>query len=684
MFKWFGWRQLRRARKAASSRDWESAARLYTVYLRRRPRQGTAWIQLGHALKEGGKLAACLAAYRRATELLPDMPEAWLQFGHALRLSGDRTAAVEAFQRSVERNPSFAAGLEELIALGERERLSEGAQSLAEGGETSERIYAVSRYAAYRRKLTIAPPPGVALGVREHIAVLIDARLAQPAGIRATLLSLMAQTMSVWTAVVIGGGDLTDHPLASLGQIDRRIRFVAADDAISLTDSDLVLCLSAGTECDRFALDWFAFAAQRTGADLLYCDDDVLDHDWEQGRSYDRPLLQPMFDAIWFSDASVTPAAVLQRRERIAAGRWDDAVDRQSALLAAGSDGIVAHIPLILVSRDNLSRPTEPNTARSHDAAGCDVIQVVIQTRDQARLLGACVASLRAKAKHPDLLDIVIVNNRSVEPETVSLLERWKTRGTVRIVTHDEPFNWARANNIAAARSDAPMLLFLNNDTEAKTDGWDDLLRERLRDPQTGVVGAQLLYPDGSIQHAGVILGMDRVGPMHEGVATNPDLGGPSDRWRRSRLTAAVTGAWLGMRRNVFELVGGFDERLAIAFNDIDLCLRARAAQFVVVQDARITALHRESMTRGLHLTEAALAWDLGEFQTLRDRWGAALCQDPAYNPSWTRRGRPFDGLRFPNQQEIVAWLDRSAIINPWSVANTESGDRTQPVTPFD
>ena len=669
MFNWVGWRQLRQARDAASSRDWPSAARLYRAYLRRQPRSGRAWIQLGHALKEGGELEASLAAYRRATELLPDVPEAWLQFGHALRLSGNRTGAVEAFQQSVARNASFVPGLDQLIALGERERLSDDAQSQAERCDGPERIYAVSRYSAYRRALTIPPRPAGGLEGGWRIAVLIDARSASPAAIRATLLSLMAQTASTWDAVVIGGGDMTDHPLASLGHSDPRIRFVEADDVVSLVDCNWVLGLSAGSECDRLALDWFAFAAQRTGADLIYCDDDVVSHDWEGGRSYARPLFQPMFDAIWFSDPSVTPAAVLRCRGQLAVGRWDAVIDRQNVLLAAGERAIVAHIPLLLVSRGSIPNAAEHAPPRPPGTAGSDAIQVVIQTRDQAALLGACVESLRAKAKHPDLLEIVIVDNRSVLPDTASLLERWKTRGTARIVAHDEPFNWSRANNMAAARSDAPLLLFLNNDTEAETDGWDDLLRDRLTDRRTGVVGARLLYPDRSIQHAGVILGMDGVGPMHEGVASDPSVGaGPADRWRRSRLTAAVTGAWLGMRREVFERVGGFDERLAIAFNDIDLCLRARAAQFVVVQDARITALHRESMTRGLHLTQAALAWDLGEFQTLRDRWGVALRQDPSYNPHWTRRGRPFDGLRFPNPQEIVAWLDQSATVNPWSL----------------
>jgi GT2 family glycosyltransferase len=672
MFNLVGWRHLRRARAAAALRDWQSAARFYRAYLRHQPRKGSAWIQLGHALKEGGDLDASLVAYRRATEVVPYLPEGWLQLGHALRLDGNRTGAVKAFQRSVELDPSFAGSLEELISLGERERLSEDAQSLAEGGVGSESIYAVSRYSVYRSNLATLPPPAVEQERYSRITVLIDARSASPAAIRITLLSLITQTVQHWNAIVICESLLADHPVSSFGYIDQRIRFVEADDRVSLTDGDWVLCLSAGTECDRLAMDWFAFAAHRTGADLIYCDDDVANYNWKQGRSYDRPLFQPMFDAVWFSDPSVTPAAVLQRQERVAtAMRWDQTIDRKEALLAAGKTGVVAHVPQLLVSRGGISACTEHAPHRSRNAARQDVIQIIIQTRDAAGLLGACVESLRSNAKRPDLLDIVIVDNRSALPETSSLLERWKTRGVARIVAHDEPFNWSRANNMAAARSEAPIILFLNNDTEAMTIGWDDLLRERLTDPQIGIVGAQLLYPDGSIQHAGVVLGMERGGPIHEGVGRNPSAG-PFDRWRRSRLTAAVTGAWLGMRREVFEAVGGFDESLAIAFNDIDLCLRVRQAQFVIVQEARIVGLHRESMTRGLHLTQDALAWDLSEFQTLHDRWGPSLRQDPAYNPHWTRLGRPFDGLRFPSLEEIVAWLDRSATVNPWILQSAD------------
>uniref|UniRef100_UPI003B3B5B0D glycosyltransferase family 2 protein n=1 Tax=Sphingomonas sp. TaxID=28214 RepID=UPI003B3B5B0D len=266
-------------------------------------------------------------------------------------------------------------------------------------------------------------------------------------------------------------------------------------------------------------------------------------------------------------------------------------------------------------------------------------------------------------------LDILIMDNRSVLAETAALLAGWQAQGIARTIAHDEPFNWARANNLAAARGDASLLLFLNNDIEMETPGWDTALRDGLAHRGVGALGALLLYPDRTIQHAGVIFGMGEEGsPVHEGVLHRTDPGGPAARWRHPRLASAVTGAWLAVSRTLFEAVGGFEERLPIAYNDVDFCLRIRAAGAHVVQASHIVAIHRESATRGSVMSSAEHVRDRADWAWMRGRWGAALDLDPAFNPNWARSGQPFDGLRLPPAEAVTRWIAASAAADPWAV----------------
>jgi O-antigen biosynthesis protein len=163
-----------------------------------------------------------------------------------------------------------------------------------------------------------------------------------------------------------------------------------------------------------------------------------------------------------------------------------------------------------------------------------------------------------------------------------------------------------------------------------------------------------------------MVFGMGTGGPMHEGVGAPVTDPGPAGRWHRARSAVAVTGALMAMRRTVFEHIGGFDTRLSVAFNDVDMCLRSRAAGLRVIQSPVIRAIHYESKTRGANTTCPQVAWDLEELTTLHERWGDALFVDPGYNPHWTRYGRPFDAYRLPGLYEIVRHIDFSGSDGPW------------------
>jgi O-antigen biosynthesis protein len=156
-------------------------------------------------------------------------------------------------------------------------------------------------------------------------------------------------------------------------------------------------------------------------------------------------------------------------------------------------------------------------------------------------------------------------------------------------------------------------------------------------------------------------------GPEHEGRGAAFDDPGPDRRWVSRRAVAAVTGAFLGVRRAAFEAAGGFDAgRLFVGHNDIDLCLRLREQGLLVVYEPAIEAIHHEGATRGRYVSRAEVMWDLGEGRDLVRRWGAALRVDPGVNPHWMRHARPFDGLREPPMHELLDHIDRSGSAAPW------------------
>jgi GT2 family glycosyltransferase len=166
-----------------------------------------------------------------------------------------------------------------------------------------------------------------------------------------------------------------------------------------------------------------------------------------------------------------------------------------------------------------------------------------------------------------------------------------------------------------------------------------------------GAVGARLLYADGTLQHAGVVLGVEGVAG-HDCVGEAPERGGYFGRTHLQRSTLAVTGACLATRRRLFEQVGGFDEvNLKVAFNDIDYCLRLRSAGYRIVYNPFAVLYHFESKSRGFDLSEAKQARHRAEAATFRRRWSQIVDCDPLYNPHFERFARPFDRLRAPPEQ---------------------------------
>ncbi len=269
------------------------------------------------------------------------------------------------------------------------------------------------------------------------------------------------------------------------------------------------------------------------------------------------------------------------------------------------------------------------------------LVSVVIPTRDRAELLEVALRGLLTGTDYP-ALEVIVVDNGSVEPRTERLFTGLAEDPRVRVLPAPGPFNFSALSNAGAEAARGTVLLFLNNDVEVIEPGWLTELASIAVDPEVGAVGAMLIYPDRTIQHGGVVLGAGGIaGHSHLGLPHGEP--GYASRMLIPQEVSAVTGACLAMRRDVFTHVGGFDAaQLAVAFNDIDLCLKVTGAGYRIVWTPNAVLVHHESKSRGSEDTPEKRARFERETATMIARWGQRLGQDPHYNPNLSRASAQF------------------------------------------
>jgi len=267
------------------------------------------------------------------------------------------------------------------------------------------------------------------------------------------------------------------------------------------------------------------------------------------------------------------------------------------------------------------------------------LVSIVIPTRDRKDLLEACVNSLDRATSYPNK-EIIILDNDSAEPETKAYFASLCQRSDIHIVAAPGPFNYPRLINLGASHARGELLMTLNNDIEAFEPDWLNEMVRQVSRPGVGLVGCLLLYPDQTVQHAGVIVGLSGVaGHMHADAA--PDDPGYAGRIRVTQDLSAVTGACQLMRRALFERLGGLDERhLAVAYNDIDFCLRVREAGLRVIYTPHARLLHHHSASRGSDVRVERLASFTWEREYMRSRWAHVIFDDPFFNPNLSLSGK--------------------------------------------
>ncbi|KVE42484.1 glycosyl transferase family 2 [Burkholderia sp. BDU5] len=264
-------------------------------------------------------------------------------------------------------------------------------------------------------------------------------------------------------------------------------------------------------------------------------------------------------------------------------------------------------------------------------------ISIIIPTRDGLSLIKQCIDSILAKTIYPDY-EIIVIDNGSVKTETLVYFESLKSEPRIRVMRDDSPFNYSALNNRAAAITTGDYLCLLNNDIEIISAEWLNELVGIASQPGNGAVGAALWYPNDTLQHGGVVIGLGGVaGHMHTKLPRGSF--GYFCRAAATQNLSAVTAACLVIRKSIYMEVGGLDEELSVAFNDVDFCLRVREAGYRNVWTPYAELYHHESATRGSDMDPDKYLRFVGEVRWMEKRWGAHLELDPAYNPNLTLSG---------------------------------------------
>ena len=464
----------------------------------------------------------------------------------------------------------------------------------------------------------------------------------------------------------------TREALAKIERRDRRLRVLRLDrrsgiatasnlglenargEWIGLLDHDDILEPDALFQTAKLLQQWPA-------ADLIYSDEDKLT---ETG--VDAPIFKPDWSPDFFLSFNYVCHFTTIRRALVQElggfrPEYDFAQDYDLFLRIISRSKEIYHVPRILyhwrrsadsTSTNIRSKPAALDAARrslsdylareqqpGHVAIDWNThgfrirrhlkeekkISIIIPTRDRIDLLARCISSVEAKTSYANY-EIVVVDNDSQSDEAQAYFQHFSHR----LLRYAGPFNYSAINNFAVENTEAPWILFLNNDTEVIENEWLTAMAEHVQRPQVGAVGARLLLRNGTIQHAGVVLGV-RGMVKHAFYGFPAESPGVCRQLQVTRNYSAVTGACLLTRRDVFQEVGGFDEEhLPVIFNDVDLCLKMRKAGYLIVYTPFAKLYHDQSASRRASVEPS-------EAKVLRARWSKLVEHDPYYNPNLSR-----------------------------------------------
>jgi O-antigen biosynthesis protein len=515
--------------------------------------------------------------------------------------------------------------------------------------------------------------------------------------------SVRAQSYPYWELLLVDDASKDvglSQAMQRLSKADGRIKILvlpknggiaqASNAALKRAAGQFIAFLDHDDVLEPCALEIMLRAQAATGAKLLYSDEDKID----RSGALSEPHFKPDFNYRFLLDVNyichfVLVEADFVRRVGALERRFDGAQDHDfllrlteilhpeqihhvseilyhwrksaSSTAAAGSAAkpkaalageaaVAAHLKRRKLAAEVVSREGltcyqvkwKPPAALKREAR----VSILIPFRDHVDMTAECVATIRKHTRDVEY-EIILLDNWSTSPEAEAFTAAQANMADTKLIRIVEPFNYSRINNLGVQAARHEFILFLNNDVIVSEPFWlRTMLNECLVNERVGAVGTKLLYPDGTVQHAGVVLGVG-------GVADHAFRGIPGQapgyvmRAMVAQQISAVTAACMLVRRSAFNAVGGFDEReLAVAFNDVDLCVKLTETGWQVVYTPDAVSEHRESISRGDDFDESKIARFMLENEVMRQRYARVLPYDPFYNRHFSRESGVYRELR--------------------------------------
>ncbi|MCX6677058.1 MAG: glycosyltransferase [Methanothrix sp.] len=554
----------------------------------------------------------------------------------------------------------------------------------------------------YRSKTASSPVSVIIPAKTPLISVIIPVHNGPPQWLKCAIQSVLEQTYSRWELCIVDDSSSEIKTIKFLSSIkDPRIhmKFLkinvgissATNVAISSSKGEYLTFLDQDDELTGDALAEIANAVDRHDPDLIYSDEDKF-KDTLFGRKYIDAHFKPDYSPdLLLTHNYITHLLVVKRSlmDKIGVFRpeYDGAQDYDLTLRAVESADTICHIRKVLYhwryhrgstshqigSREKCSdagrRAVEDAALRRKIDAVVEptkllnyyrilrrlddelLVSIIIPFKDMPQLLETALHSITSCTTYPNY-EILGINNNSQLEETFDLMAEWSDKDPrIRFVDHNKPFNYSEINNHAVSLARGEYLILLNNDVKILTQSWIEALLEHAQRDETGAVGGKLYYPDGTVQHAGIVVGI-------KGFAGRPHRRFPGEStgyFNRLMLTqnvGAVTGALMMVKKSKYQEVGGMDAiNLPISLNDVDLCLRLMEKRYWNVFTPYCEAIHAESASRGFDTDPGKQGRFEEEIRYFASRHQKILSQgDPFYNPNLSLHD---EDIRYSNQHYL-------------------------------
>jgi GT2 family glycosyltransferase len=557
----------------------------------------------------------------------------------------------------------------------------------------------------YRYKSETGSSPGSIINLPKTplISVIIPVHNGPAKWLNCAIKSVLEQTYSRWELCVVDDSSTETETIRLLSRIkDPRItiKFLktnvgissATNVAISSSKGEYLTFLDQDDELTDDALAEIVSAVNRHDPDLIYSDEDKF-ADSLLGRKYIDAHFKPDYSPdLLLSHNYITHILVVKRTllDKIGVFRpeYDGAQDYDLTLRAVESADTICHIRKVLyhwryhrgstshqaesrekcsnagrravedaVRRRNINAIVKPTILQNHYRVlrrlkGEPLVSIIIPYNDMPQLLETCLQSITSRTTYPNY-EILGINNNSKEEKTFDLMARWSDNDPrVRFVDYSKPFNYSEINNYAVSFARGEYLILLNNDIEIISPNWIEALLEHAQREEVGAVGGKLYYPNCTVQHAGIVVGI-------KGFAGRPHRRFPGEstgyfhRLMLMQNVSAVTGALMMVKRSKYQEVGGMDAiNLPVSLNDVDFCLRLMEKGYWNVFTPYCEAIHAESVSRGFDTDPGKRARFVEEIGYFTCRHQKILSQgDPFYNPNLSLddesiryRNRPYSG----------------------------------------